>query len=218
MVNVGLVLLNAGVWFYLVTLTPAQAVGVFLQYGFIPASVGAIDWASPGALGRLPELAVPMLTAMFLHGGWMHVIGNMIHLWVFGDNIEDRMGHGRYLLFYLLCGIAATAAHTLANPMSDRPVVGASGAVAGVLGAYLINFPRARVLALVPLGFFLHLTEVPAAFFLLVWFGLQLIYGLGGLVGVSEVGQLVAWWAHVGGFVTGVTLGLVLARRPSGAR
>lgn len=215
-VNVTLIAVNLVVWIYTLMLTPRQALAVLLQYGFVPASLVGVNWAAPAE--ALPGLVVPLVAAMFLHGGWMHVLGNMVYLWVFGDNVEDRLGHWRYLAFYLLCGVAASLGHALANPLSDRPVVGASGAVAGVLGAYLVSFPRARILALVPLGFFLHLAEVPAVFFLLVWLVLQLVNGIGALVGVSEVGQLVAWWAHVGGFLAGVILVPMLRLRSAQER
>src|SRR2546426_619563 len=114
----------------------------------------------------VPDLAVPLFTSMFLHGGWLHLIGNMLYLWIFGDNVEDRMGHGRYLIFYLVCGVAASGAHIWANPNSRVPSLGASGAIAGVLSAYLMLYPRARVSVLLPIWFFWQVFEVPALFFL----------------------------------------------------
>ncbi|HCC33634.1 MAG TPA: rhomboid family intramembrane serine protease [Clostridiales bacterium] len=208
-VNVAIILINLAVWLYMLTLSPGEAMRFVFRYGFVPASLAAVDWSAP--IAAATAVLPPLVTAMFVHGGWMHVVGNMLYLWVFGDNIEDRLGRARYVAFYLVCGILASLAHTLANPLSDRPAIGASGAVAGVLGAYLLSFPRARILALVPLGFFLHLTEIPAGFFLALWLILQLISGLGALVAVEQVGQLVAWWAHVGGFAAGVVL-IVLLR------
>ena len=203
-VNVTIILANLAVWLYMLTLSPGEAMRFVFRYGFVPANLAVADWSAP--VTAATAILTPLVTAMFVHGGWMHIVGNMLYLWVFGDNIEDRLGRARYLVFYLLCGILAGLAHTLAHPLSNRPAIGASGAVAGVLGAYLLSFPRARILALVPLGFFLHLTEVPAGFFLGLWLILQLVSGIGALVAVEQVGQLVAWWAHVGGFAAGMIL------------
>jgi membrane associated rhomboid family serine protease len=150
-----------------------------------------------------PATYIPFVTAMFLHGGWLHVFGNMLYLWVFGDNIEDLMGRARFLLFYLLTGFAGSVAHIIANPGASVPTIGASGAVAGILGAYFISFPRARVLALLPLIIIFTLVEVPAVLFLVLWFGLQLLSGLAAL---AVQGDTVAWWAHIGGFVAGFVL------------
>jgi membrane associated rhomboid family serine protease len=150
-----------------------------------------------------PATYIPFISAMFLHGGWLHVFGNMLYLWVFGDNIEDLMGRMRFLLFYLLTGFAGSVAHIIANPGASVPTIGASGAVAGILGAYFISFPRARVLALLPLIIIFTLVEVPAVFFLVLWFGLQL---LSGLTALAVQGDTVAWWAHIGGFVSGFVL------------
>ncbi len=141
------------------------------------------------------------LSSMFLHGGWLHLIGNMWFLWLFGNNVEDSMGHGRYLVFYLLCGLAAAGAQTLINPSSAVPMVGASGAISGVMGAYVILYPRVRVHMLVVLVVFVTRIVVPAYVMLGYWFLLQL---LGGSVGEGEGG--VAFWAHVGGFVAGAIL------------
>ncbi|MDQ7820133.1 MAG: rhomboid family intramembrane serine protease [Armatimonadota bacterium] len=169
-------------------------------YGAVPARL----LADP--LGAAPTL----VTHMFLHGGWVHLLGNMLYLWIFGDNVEDLMGHMGFVAFYLLSGVAAVLTHTLLAPLSDRPLVGASGAVAGVLGAYLVLFPRARILSLVPMGLFTRVVAVPAVVFLPLWFVLQLVSGLASLDGQAE---MVAWWAHVGGFVAGVLLVPVFVRR-----
>ncbi|MEW6426084.1 MAG: rhomboid family intramembrane serine protease, partial [Bacillota bacterium] len=158
----------------------------------------------------LEPLFLPFLSAMFLHGGWFHVIGNMWYLWIFGDNVEDRLGRFRYLLFYLAAGIIGSIAHILTNPTSPVPVIGASGAIAGVLGGYFITFPRSRVLALVPVFFFLTLMEVPAVIYLALWFVLQLFNGTLSLGGVANP---VAWWAHIGGFVAGMVLIKLMAPR-----
>jgi membrane associated rhomboid family serine protease len=149
---------------------------------------------------------------MFLHGGWLHLIFNMLSLHIFGDNVEDRLGRGRYLVFYLLCGLSAAAGQTLSNPHSAVPMVGASGAIAGVTGAYLVLFPRARVVTLVPVFFFVQIVEIPAVVFLLLWFGVQLVSGLATL-GARDGAGGVAFWAHVSGFVTGAVLGPALRRR-----
>lgn len=153
--------------------------------------------------GQTP-LLLRLETNLFLHGGWIHLLGNMLFLWIFGDNVEDAMGHGPFLVFYLLCGAAGNLGHILTNPLSREPTIGASGAIAGVLGAYLILYPHARVLCLVPLWVFLQFVWVPAMLFLPVWIGLQLISGLASF-GMGDAGG-VAWWAHVGGFITGALL------------
>jgi membrane associated rhomboid family serine protease len=146
-----------------------------------------------------------MLTSMFLHGGWMHVLGNMWFLWVFGDNIEDVLGHGKYLAFYLLCGVAAAATHIFFNADSRLPTVGASGAIAGVMGAYLVKFPRNRIVTLVFFGF-IFFTDIPAVFMLGYWFVIQVFSGVGS-IGYSHLSQGgTAWFAHVGGFIAGMIL------------
>src|SRR5581483_2478559 len=145
-----------------------------------------------------------LLTSMFLHGGWMHLLGNMWFLWIFGDNIEDAMGHGKFLMFYLLCGIAAAVTHIALNPYSRVPTVGASGAIAGVMGGYIVKFPHSRIVTLVLIFFFLTTFEVPAVLILAYWFLVQLFSGIGS-IGYSNVSQGgVAWFAHVGGFLAGV--------------
>jgi membrane associated rhomboid family serine protease len=155
---------------------------------------------------------------MFLHGGWLHFLGNMLYLWIFGDNVEDRFGHGRYLVFYLLAGTAAAFLQALFNPASRLPMVGASGAIAGVLGAYLVMFPHSRVLTLVPIFFFIQIIEIPAIILLGFWFLLQLASGVGSLgrTAAQDVGG-VAFWAHAGGFVAGMLL-VALFRRPERQR
>jgi membrane associated rhomboid family serine protease len=154
-----------------------------------------------------------LLTSMFLHGGWMHLIGNMWFLWIYGDNVEDVLGHGKYLLFYLLAGAAAGLVHVLLNPYSRVPTVGASGAIAGVMGAYMIKFPHSRILTLVPIVIFFTTIEIPALIILLYWFAIQIFSGIGS-IGFSNVSRGgVAWFAHVGGFVAGMILVAVLGTR-----
>jgi len=149
---------------------------------------------------------------MFLHGGWLHLFGNMLYLWIFGDNVEDRLGHLRYLIFYLLSGIGASFVHIWLNPSSRLPTIGASGAIAGVMGAYFTLYPRARVITLLPFFFFFYLVEIPAFFFLGFWFILQFVSGSTALLTRLPHGGI-AWWAHVGGFLFGATLNF-LFRKP----
>jgi membrane associated rhomboid family serine protease len=155
-----------------------------------------------------------LFTSMFLHGGWAHIISNMLALYIFGDNVEDRMGHLRYLLFYLLCGLVAGLAHIHFNPLARVPTVGASGAISGVLGAYLVLFPASRVITLVPFLFWPIFVEIPAVFYLGMWFISQLLNGTLALAtaGVVQAYGGVAWWAHVGGFLAGVALVGLFAR------
>ena len=154
-----------------------------------------------------------LITSMFLHGGFLHVAGNMWFLWVFGKGIEDLLGHARFLMFYLACGVVAGLAHVLLNPYSPVPTIGASGAIAGVMGAYLIKFPHARIVTLVPIIFFITTLDLPAAFLLLYWFAIQFFSGVGS-VGYSQVSKGdVAWFAHVGGFVAGMLFVLIIPAR-----
>jgi rhomboid family protein len=147
-----------------------------------------------------------LLTSMFLHGSWMHVLGNMLYLWVFGNRLEDALGHTKFIGFYLLCGCVAGIAQVISNPFSTLPMVGASGAIAGVMGAYLLKFPRARILTLVFIFFFVTTMEIPALILLGYWFIIQLFSGLGSIARTSASEGGVAWFAHVGGFLTGMLL------------
>jgi membrane associated rhomboid family serine protease len=154
---------------------------------------------------------IHVLTSMFLHGSWMHVLGNMWFMWIFGNNIEDSMGHARFVVFYLACGIAAALAQVILNPASPIPMVGASGAISGVMGAYLILYPRVRVFTMVPIGIFPISIALPAWTMLLYWAGLQLLSGVIGMMGAQDEGG-VAFGAHVGGFLAGVILIKLFAR------
>ncbi|HEY1313407.1 MAG TPA: rhomboid family intramembrane serine protease [Steroidobacteraceae bacterium] len=176
-------------------------------FGAIPA-VLLTAARLPADLQWIPRYATPF-TAMFLHGGWMHLLGNMLFLWIYGDNVEDAMGHPRYFLFYILCGVAAVFVQALSNPNSPYPIIGASGAISGVLGAYLLLFPRSRVLTLVLLPFFFTTLRIPAILLLLLWFAVQLISDLQ----VSDGGASVAFRAHIGGFLCGILLVPVMKRR-----
>ena len=163
-----------------------------------------------------PDLGFRVLVSMFLHGGFLHILGNMLYLWIFGDNVEDRLGHFKYVLFYLACGWAASYAHIWSSPGSRLPSIGASGAIAGVLGAYITLHPHAHVVALLPLGIFTQIVKIPALFFLGFWFLQQFLMGAISLgVRTAETGG-VAWWAHIGGFVAGIVLVRILGggRRP----
>jgi len=153
-----------------------------------------------------PSLGGTVLLSMFLHGGWAHFLGNMLYLWIFGDNVEDRMGHVKYAVFYLLCGWAASYAHIASSPVSTLPSIGASGAIAGVLGAYVTLYPHARVVTLIPLVFIIEIVQIPAVFFLGFWFVQQFLYGTLSLTQNTAQTGGVAWWAHIGGFAAGFAL------------
>lgn len=152
-----------------------------------------------------PGTLLSLLTSMFLHGGWAHILGNMLYLWVFGKAIESRLGHGRFLVFYLLSGIGASLVHILFNLNSDMPTLGASGAIAGVLGAYIVTFPQSRILTLVPFLFLATTMEIPAVLSIGLWFFSQLFNATASIVDPRQMGG-VAWWAHVGGFIVGMLL------------
>jgi len=204
------VLLVANVAAFVVELRQGPALEVFLyRFGVVSSHwmVGTLqdvlDW---------PRLAVTFLTSQFLHGSLLHLASNMLYLWIFADNVEDRLGHARFLLLYLGSGVAAAVAQLLASPSATIPMVGASGAIAGVLGAYLLLFPSAKIVTLVPLGFFLQTVELPAFLFLGLWFLLQWVQGLTTIGQVADVGG-VAFWAHVGGFLFGMAMLAVLRPR-----
>jgi membrane associated rhomboid family serine protease len=189
-VTILIILTNVMVFLYMLSLEPYTQNHFINQYALTP--------------GRFRFTAV--ITSMFLHGGWMHLIGNMWFLWVYGDNVEDVLGHGKYLVFYLACGVAASLAQYAVSPDSRVPTLGASGAIAGVMGAYLIKFPHSRIKTLIPIIFFFTIVEIPAALILAYWFILQFFSGLGS-VGYSQVSQGgVAWFAHIGGFIAGMIL------------
>lgn len=158
-----------------------------------------------------PALSLTLITSMFLHGGFVHIIGNMLYLWIFGNNVEDNMGSWRFSVFYLLCGLSASAAQIAVAPNSRIPTIGASGAIAGVLGAYLLLFPHAQVETLVTLGYFIRIVRLPAVLVLSFWIVIQLFSGFASL-GVPQVGG-VAWFAHIGGFMAGVLLVNIFRRR-----
>ena len=186
-----------------------------LTLGGFYAKAGATPFELAHGLDVPPADLVPwwatLFTSMFVHGGWLHLIFNMLYLWIFGNNVEDALGRARFLGFYLACGLVATATQVLSDPGSTAPLIGASGAVAGVLGAYLVLYPHARVLSVFTLGFIFPVVSVPAWILLGLWFAVQ---ALEGVLSFRDPDVGVAFFAHVGGFVTGMGLGLVLARRP----
>ncbi len=199
----GLILINVFVFFIEISLPPAQLEQVVHLFGVIPAR---FTTSLAGFYEPFPGFKyITLLTAMFLHGGWVHIFGNMWTLWIFGDNVEDRMGSGRFLLFYLLCGVAASVFHIYLHPYSTVPVIGASGAISGVLGAYYALFPLARIVVMIPIFIFPFFFELPAVLYLAWWFSLQVFSGTLSIVHGPLAGP-VAWWAHVGGFVTGLVL------------
>jgi membrane associated rhomboid family serine protease len=202
-VTIVLIAVNILVFLFEFSLGPSDRNALIEYYGLVPDQF------------RLSRV----FTSMFLHGGWLHVLGNMWFLYIFGDNVEDFLGHAKYLLFYLVCGIAAALAQVLLNPYSTIPMVGASGAIAGIMGAYLIKFPRARVLTLIFVFIFVTTMEIPAPLMLLYWFGIQFFNGVGSIARThaSEAGGT-AFFAHVGGFVAGIILVKVMGSSERYAR
>lgn len=189
-VTIALIALSAVAFLYELVLDEHELQAFVLTYAVVPA---AFSWPT-------------VLTSMFLHAGWLHILGNMLYLWIFGDNVEDRFGHSWYLVFYLFCGASAAAGQLAMHPLSTSPIIGASGAVAGVMGAYFVIYPQSRVLTAVFVVFFLDLIEIPAVFFLGIWFLMQLFSGVGS-IGVDAADVGVAFWAHVVGFAAGALIG-----------
>jgi membrane associated rhomboid family serine protease len=204
-ITIAIIVVNALFFFFQLWLGPA--LNVFIQeFGLIPAKY---FWFSDNRPTEWGDRFFPFLSSMFLHGGWMHVIGNMWNLWIFGDNVEDRLGHGGFIAFYLGTGLAAGLAHVYLNAGSPVPTIGASGAISGVMGAYFMLYPRSRVLTLVPIFIFIQIIEIPAVFFLGFWFLLQFFQGTASIVAGETLGG-VAWWAHLGGFAAGAVVALVV--------
>ncbi len=210
-----LILANILVFAFELMMPPEAREHFFQLFGIVPARFTHPEWAL--WMGIPFDSYWPFLTSMFVHAGWLHIIGNMWALWIFGDNVEDRMGPVRFVCFYLLCGLVAGVVQWYTNPGSTIPTVGASGAIAGVMGAYLILFPRSRVIVLVPILIFPFFFEVPAVFYLVFWAFMQLFSGAFSLVSVRSVGG-VAWWAHVGGFSAGIVLHYFFIRRSRSGR
>jgi len=198
-----LILANCAVFAVELGLGPRQLDAFFSIFGIVPARY----LVPPDDAAPLPGAVYlwPFLTHMFLHGGWLHIVGNMWTLWIFGDNVEDRMGSGRFLTFYLLCGLAAALTHMFTNPRSSVPTIGASGAISGVLAAYLLLYPWSRIIVMAPIFFWPVFFEMPALFYMGLWFLTQLFSGTLALA-AGHAASGVAWWAHIGGFLTGLLL------------
>lgn len=216
-VTIGIIIVNAVVFLSELNRSTCGLEQVFYSWGIVPCYfTGACHFRLRTPCGLLSVPLHPsyftLVSSMFLHGGWMHIIGNMWSLWIFGDNVEDRMGRIGFGCFYLLSGLAAGVLHIAFNATSHAPTVGASGAIAGVMGAYLLLFPHATVIALVPIFIFLQTVELPAVVFLGLWFLINLWSGIGSLAAHTQAGG-VAWWAHIGGFLLGILWALPLRRR-----
>jgi membrane associated rhomboid family serine protease len=206
-VTIALIAVCSTVFLWQRSLDVGESRRVVDALGAIPAVLTS-DARLPADLSWIPRYLSPF-SSMFLHGGWWHLLGNMLYLWIYGDNVEDCLGHTRYLLFYFCCGAVAVAAQALSEPHSAYPIIGASGAISGVLGAYLLLFPRAKVLTLVLLPFFFTTLRLPAMLLLLLWFAAQLVSDLA----VHDGGSTVAFRAHIGGFLAGMLLVPLLKRR-----
>ncbi len=197
-VTIAIIAINVAIFLYEVSLDEFSLNYLIMTYGLIPARLDVFT----------------LVTSMFLHGGWLHVIGNMWFLWIFGDNVEDILGRGKFILFYLAVGVAAGVVHVIFNPFSRVPTIGASGAVAGVMGAYILKFPHARVLTLVPIFILFTWIELPAVIVLGFWVIMQVFSGAAS-IGYSQIEQGgTAWWAHVGGFAVGMILIKLLPTKP----
>lgn len=214
-VTYALIAANILVFLYQLSLSEAGLTRFFYEYAVVPKEFFA-DVSQLQAGKFVPPVEfVPLFTSMFMHGGWLHLGGNMLFLHVFGDNIEDEMGHVPYLIFYLLGGVVASLAHAWSGPASGIPSLGASGAIGAVLGAYIVLHPKARITTLAILGFFITTLRVPAILFLGIWFLMQSFQGLAALGAPSTTAEGgTAWWAHIGGFVFGMLAGAVLKLRP----
>ena len=202
----GIILINVIVYIYELTLGSRGMKVFFYLYGLVPARYTIEQFQ---ALTGLEPSFFPFISHMFIHGNFLHILGNMWFLWIFGDNVEDILGHIRFAIFYISSGIIASLFHFILNIHSTVPMVGASGAISAVMGSYFVLFPYSRIVTLFPLLFFFTLIEIPAYFFLFIWFILQLVNGLSASVTFSNV----AWWAHVGGFVVGMIWGWFFRKR-----
>lgn len=205
-VTIAIIIINLYIFFIQSLSSQAQLQGIITNYALVPAwfteQFQELSWAG--------LFYPPLVTSTFLHGSWFHVLSNMLYLWIFGDNVEDRLGHIRFIFFYLLAGIAGNLAHIFFFANSTVPLVGASGAIAGILGAYFITFPKARITSLIFILFFITIYDIPAFYFLLFWFVLQVV---NGIASSGSMGDAVAWWAHIGGFVMGIILMPLLKKK-----
>jgi membrane associated rhomboid family serine protease len=207
-VNIFLIITNIAVFIYLNYLAPFTSHSIIIRLGFIPYELSHFTDIYPQNLVPIP---MTIITAMFMHGGWLHLLSNMLYLWIFGDNIEDILGHVKYLFFYLICGISATLVHGFININSQIPTLGASGAIAGVLGAYMFLFPRSRIKTLIILFIFIQIIHIPAVIILGYWILIQILSGFAEYG--SQAGGGIAWFAHIGGFVSGLILIIIMKRR-----
>lgn len=206
-VNYILILLNVSAFLYELSL--GESLDRFLYaFGVVPELITADFVMGEFGIGTI----TPIFTSIFLHGGWMHLVGNMLFLFIFGDNMEDTLGHFRYILFYLIAGMSAAFLQVIIFPESSLPMIGASGAIAGVLGGYVIQFPRAKIVTLIPIFVFFQVVELPAFLFLGIWLLMQLFSGFFSL-GIGADAGGVAWWAHIGGFAAGMVMLLLLKKR-----
>jgi membrane associated rhomboid family serine protease len=210
-VTYGLIILNVLVFLYEILLPSSALEQLFYSAAVVPAELSASFQGAPVTPGELPEWST-LVTSQFLHGGWLHLMGNMLFLWIFGNNVEDELGHFKFLFFYLACGVMAVLTQWFFAPLAEIPSLGASGAIAGVMGAYIVRFPLARILTLISIFPF----RVPAFVFLGIWFIQQALYSFASLSVPTNIGMEnggIAYWAHAGGFVFGIVLGLLLGIR-----
>jgi membrane associated rhomboid family serine protease len=210
-ITLGLIMANVGLFIYELSLPADKLEQLYHIWGMAPARFFHPQWA--GSTGYSPFPIWSFVTSMFLHGGWMHLVSNMWALWLFGDNVEDRMGHIRFLLFYLFCGIVAGLSHLILHPGTTIPTIGASGAIAGVMGAYFLLFPFSRILVLMPVLFYPLFFEIPAVFYLFLWFMSQFWSGTLSLSARQENYGGIAFWAHVGGFLAGLVFQRVFVKK-----
>jgi membrane associated rhomboid family serine protease len=208
LVTWGIIFACIATFLWQLSFSEGDSEALFFALGFVPRNL--FDKAVTASVYGIPWPWVTLITSMFLHGGFLHLGGNMLYLWIFGNNVEDAMGHMRFLLFYLACGIAAALAEGIVNPHSALPMVGASGAISGVLAGYVLIYPRARVTVIIPLGILLYPTKISALYVVGFWFVLQLLNGVGAAPGTPGT----AWWAHVGGFAAGFLLTPFLSHFP----
>lgn len=198
-----IILLNVLAFLYQQSLGSAEQMHMLHIFGVVPARYAFPNWAAGMGYPAYGQLA--FITHQFLHGSWIHLLVNMWSLWIFADNIEDVMGPVRFCVFYLCCGVAAVLAHMLSDTSATIPIVGASGAIAGVMGAYFLLYPHAKVTTLIPIIIFPLFIDLPATLYFGVWFGMQILYGLGSIIS-KEAGASIAWWAHAGGFIAGIAI------------
>jgi membrane associated rhomboid family serine protease len=209
-ITYGLIVMNIAAFIYELTLAGPALEGFFDHWAVVPDEL-TLSFQTQSAALQIAEWPT-LITSQFLHGGFLHIAGNMLYLWIFGNNVEDQLGHGKYLFFYLACGVLAGLAQWLVDPASTVPSLGASGAIAGVMGAYIFRFPKVKILTIVPLGVFLAPVQIPAILFLGFWFLEQALYGILSLEAQTNIGMDggIAYWAHAGGFLFGAILGWLL--------